>query len=179
VLGCSGSVPGPTSSASGYLIAAGDVPLLVDLGNGSFGALLRHLDPWQLDAVALSHLHADHCADMTSLVVHRRHDPAGPSSAVPLPVYAPSETAERLALAYTASAQERAQIDLSDVLAFRSIADGGTVGDLTLRASPVDHPVETYAVRVEHGGTSLVYSGDTGPCPALIDLWGVRTRPLD
>jgi ribonuclease BN (tRNA processing enzyme) len=170
VLGCSGSGPGPTSPASGYLVTAGDVHLLVDLGNGSFGALLRHLDPWRLDAAALSHLHADHCADVANLVVHRRYDPAARPDAAPLPVYAPSDAPERLALAYAASAQERAEADLSDVLAFRPVADGATVGDLAVRATPVDHPVEAYALRVEHDGTSLVYSGDTGPCAGLVEL---------
>ena len=33
-----------------------------------------------------------------------------------------------------------------------------------MRARAVDHPCEAYAVRVEHDGRSLVYSGDTGPC---------------
>jgi ribonuclease BN (tRNA processing enzyme) len=56
------------------------------------------------------------------------------------------------------------------VLAFRKAADGGTVGDLVLRTVPVAHPVEAYAVRVEHGGASLVYSGDTGPSADLVEL---------
>ena len=83
VLGCAGSGPGPTSPASSYLITAGDTRLLVDLGNGSFGVLQRHLDPWLLDAVVLSHLHADHCADMTNLVVHRRYHPDAPPGTAP------------------------------------------------------------------------------------------------
>jgi ribonuclease BN (tRNA processing enzyme) len=170
VLGCSGSGPGPTSPASGYLVTAGDTHLLVDLGNGAFGALLRHADPWRLDAVALSHLHADHCADMSNLVVHRRYDPAPPPGATALPVHAPSEAAERLAVAYAASAAERASADLTDVLAFHPVADGATVGGVTLRATPVAHPVEAYALRLEHEGASLVYSGDTGPCPGLVEL---------
>jgi ribonuclease BN (tRNA processing enzyme) len=170
VLGCSGSGPGPASPASGYLVTAGAVRLLVDLGNGSFGALLRHLDPWRLDAAALSHLHPDHCADVANLVVHRRYDPSAPPSAPPLPVFAPSEAADRLAAAYAASAEERASADLSDVLDFRPVADGGTVGDVTVAATPVAHPVEAYALRVEHAGAALVYSGDTGPCPALVEL---------
>ena len=33
-----------------------------------------------------------------------------------------------------------------------------------LRATPVEHPVEAYALRLDHDGASLVYSGDTGPC---------------
>lgn len=170
VLGCSGSGPGPTSPASGYLVTAGDVRLLVDLGNGSFGALLRHLDPWRLSAAALSHLHPDHCADVANLVVHRRYDPAAPPAAPPLPVFAPSEASGRLAAAYAASAEERATADLSDVLAFRPLAGGGTVGDVVLTAAPVAHPVEAYALRIAHAGAVLVYSGDTGPCPALVEL---------
>lgn len=170
VLGCSGSGPGPTSPASSYLVSAGGTRLLLDLGNGAFGPLLRHLDPWALDAVALSHLHADHCADMANLVVHRRYDPAAPADAASLPVYAPDDAAERLAAAYAASPEERATADLTDVLTFRPVAAGGTVGDLTLRSTPVQHPVPAFALRVEHDGASLVYSGDTGPCPGLVEL---------
>jgi ribonuclease BN (tRNA processing enzyme) len=170
VLGCSGSGPGPTSPASGYLVSAGDTRLLLDLGNGAFGALQRHLDPWELDAVALTHLHADHCADMANLVVHRRYHPTAPPTAAPLPVYAPAEAADRLAAAYAASAEERTSTDLSDVLAFRPVADGGCVGTVRLRAAAVEHPVAAYALRVEHEGASLVYSGDTGPCARLVEL---------
>jgi ribonuclease BN (tRNA processing enzyme) len=39
-----------------------------------------------------------------------------------------------------------------------------------LSSLPVDHPCEAYAVRLEHGGRSLVYSGDTGPCDTLVEL---------
>ena len=78
VLGCSGSGPGPISPASGYLVEAGDARLVLDLGNGTFGALQRHSDPWQLDAVLFSHLHPDHCADFTALVVYRRYHPHAP-----------------------------------------------------------------------------------------------------
>jgi ribonuclease BN (tRNA processing enzyme) len=88
----------------------------------------------------------------------------------PLPVYAPPEAPSRLAAAYAASAEERETADLSDVLAFRPVAGGAGVGGLTVRAAPVEHPVTAYALRVEHEGASLVYSGDTGPCPALVDL---------
>jgi ribonuclease BN (tRNA processing enzyme) len=170
VLGCSGSGPGPHSPASGYLVSAGAARLLLDLGNGAFGALQRHLDPWELDAVALSHLHADHCADMTNLVVHRRYHPTPPAAVERLPVYAPADAPDRLAAAYAASLEEWASTDLSDVLLFCPVADGGVVGEAVLRATPVEHPVAAYALRLDHDGTSLVYSGDTGPCAGLIEL---------
>ena len=78
VLGCSGSGPGPTSPASGYLVEAGDTRLTLDLGNGTFGPLQRHTDPWALDGVVFSHLHPDHCADFSALAVHRRYHPSPP-----------------------------------------------------------------------------------------------------
>jgi ribonuclease BN (tRNA processing enzyme) len=173
VLGCSGSGPGPTSPASGYLVRAGDVSFTLDLGNGTFGALQRHLDPWSLSAVVFSHLHPDHCSDFASLAVYRRYHPRPPydPTARPLPVFAPGEAPTRFAAAYATSKAERAETDLTDIFTFHAFSDGGCVeiGDVTVRTGAVDHPCEAYAVRVEHGGRSLVYSGDTGPCRGLVE----------
>jgi ribonuclease BN (tRNA processing enzyme) len=174
VLGCSGSGPGPGSPASGYLVEAGAARFTLDLGNGTLGALQRHLDPWALDAVVFSHLHPDHCSDFASLVVYRRYHPAPPVDPTVhrLPVFAPVEAPDRFAAAYAPSAEERAATDLTDVFTFHPLADGGSfpIGDAVVRAATVDHPCEAYALRVEAGGRSLVYSGDTGPCDGLIEL---------
>jgi ribonuclease BN (tRNA processing enzyme) len=174
VLGCSGSGPGPESPASGYLVTAGSTAVTLDLGNGTFGALQRHLDPWALDGAVLSHLHPDHCGDTSPLVVWRRYHPRPPFDATEqrLPFLAPAEAAERLGRAYAASRQELSETDLADVLDFRTITDGTvlTVGEVTVRSALVDHPVEAYALRIEHGGRSLVYSGDTGPSAGLVSL---------
>ena len=173
VLGCSGSGPGPTSPASGYLVQAGDARLTLDLGNGTFGALQRHLDPWALAGAVFSHLHADHCSDFASLAVHRRYHPrpAFDPTTRPLPVLAPREAPTRFAAAYATSEAERTETDLTDIFSFRPLTDGGCieVAGVTVRTGAVDHPCEAYAVRVEHDGRSLVYSGDTGPCAGLVE----------
>ncbi len=170
VLGCSGSVPGPESPASGYLVRAEDTSVVLDLGNGTFGALQRYLDPFALDGLILSHLHPDHCADVSALTVYRRYHPHPPAYDV-LPVYGPPDAAERLIAAYAPNADERNRTGLSDLYAFRAY-DGGTarIGPLEVRAARVEHPCDAYAVRVSHAGRALVYSGDTGPCPQLVDL---------
>jgi ribonuclease BN (tRNA processing enzyme) len=174
VLGCSGSGPGPHSPAAGYLVRAGGAALTLDMGNGTFGALQRHLDPFDLDAALFSHLHPDHCADFSALVVSRRYHPRPPYdvTARRLPVHAPGEAPERFALAYAASAAERAETDLSDSFDFTALADGATatVAGVAVEARAVDHLVETYALRLEHAGRSIVYSGDTGPSAALVEL---------
>ena len=76
VLGCSGSMPGPDSPASGYLIEADGYKLVLDLGHGAFGALQRYVDPVDVDAIVVSHLHADHCIDLTAYIVALRYGAA-------------------------------------------------------------------------------------------------------
>ncbi|ANY10163.1 MBL fold metallo-hydrolase [Pseudonocardia sp. HH130630-07] len=177
VLGCSGSGPGPGSPASGYLVEAGATRLTLDLGNGTLGALQRHADPWTLGATAFSHLHPDHCADFASLVVHRRYHPRPPFDprAAPLPVHAPSGAHARFARAHATTEDDLAGTDLTDVFRFHDLAPGAgfTVGTgrdtVTVTAYPVVHPCPSFAFRVEHAGRVLAYSGDTAPCPGLVD----------
>jgi ribonuclease BN (tRNA processing enzyme) len=44
------------------------------------------------------------------------------------------------------------------------------LGPFTVTPKRVAHPVETYAMRIEEQGRVLVYSGDSGPSPALVEL---------
>ena len=95
VIGCAGSFPGPSSPASCYLFEADGFRLAVDMGNGALGVLQRHAGIAGIDAVLLSHLHADHCVDLYAYRIARRYAPDGPMPAIP--VYAPSGALERLA----------------------------------------------------------------------------------
>lgn len=172
VLGCSGSTPGPHSPASGYLVEAndpqGDVKLLLDLGNGAFGALQRHADPMAIDGVCISHLHPDHCNDLCGFFVSLRYGPGAPDDGR-VRVWGPDGTGERMAAAYGLAADE----NMDAVFDFRAYPGMAfDIGTIAARAVRVNHPVATYAVRIEHGGRSLVYSGDTGPTQALVDLAG-------
>ena len=78
VVGCAGSFPGPDSPASCYLLEADGFRLVIDFGNGSLGALQKYTSLFDIDAVCLSHLHADHCVDLYSYSVARAFSPAGP-----------------------------------------------------------------------------------------------------
>jgi ribonuclease BN (tRNA processing enzyme) len=163
VVGCSGSFPGPDSPASCYLVDAEGFRLLLDLGSGALGPLQRHVGVDEVDAVVLSHLHSDHCLDMCSYYVARRYHPGGPLP--PIPVYGPAGTGERLARAYDPSAGS----GMTDEFRFHTYPDGAfDVGPFRVTAVAVSHPVETHALRVEHGGRVLAYSGDTAPCDGLV-----------
>lgn len=170
ILGCSGSIPGPNSAASGYVVEAGGFVLGLELGNGALAQLQALRDPFDLDALVLSHLHPDHCADMSALTVLRRYHPAPPydPAARRLPVHAPAQAPARLANAFAADEDERSGADLSDVYDFRSL-DAGTwsLGPFDVVTVPTAHPTPAFGVRLSCGGRTLAYTGDTGPCDEL------------
>jgi ribonuclease BN (tRNA processing enzyme) len=167
VVGCSGSFPSADSACSSYLVEADGFRLLLDMGNGALGELQRHVGLYDLDAIFLSHLHADHCIDMCAYFVARyyRHE-GGRCDA--LPVYAPEGADQRLTTAY---ADTPSSNSMSEVFDFHTLKPGSfDIGPFSVRTERVSHPVEAYGIRVEHGGKSLTYSGDTGICDGLDEL---------
>ncbi len=167
VIGCAGSFPNAASPASCYLVEHAGSSIVLDLGNGALGPLAAATDVRALAGVLLSHLHPDHCMDLTSMYVMRKYHPLGPPPA--LVVHGPAGTQARITDAYRAGAGER--VDLSTVYRFVDHGPGPVrIGPFTVTVVPVAHPVPAYAMRVEAGGSVLAYSGDTGPTPALVDL---------
>lgn len=179
-VGCSGSFPGPQSPSSCYLVQAESGgrtwSIVLDLGNGSLGPLQRHIDPRDLDAVVLSHLHPDHCLDACGLYVMLAYGPDRPAPTRRLPVHAPADAPERLGRAY--GVLEPAALD--DRYAFESLRadEPFVVGPFTITPVPVLHPVEAYGLRVEADGRVLAYTGDTDVCPELSRLCAGATLVL-
>src|SRR5690606_34909837 len=135
ILGCAGSVPGPGTNASGYLLEADDFTLALDLGNGTVSALQQLQDPFDLDALLLSHLHPDHCADFAALTVIRRYHPERPGADRRLPVYGPAGTEQRLVNLYAPNERERAETDLTDSYSFAPLPSEPTmIGPFEVRS---------------------------------------------
>ena len=164
VVGCSGSIPGPSSAASCYLLEHEGYRIVIDMGHGSLGALQQHIALDAVDAVVLSHLHADHYIDLTAFHVAHRYGPF--AFAGPLPVYGPADTAEYLASAYGSDSVQ----PLVDSFTFLDLASAASIGPFRVRAERVAHPIEAFGIRFEVDGRVLTYSGDTGPCSALNEL---------
>ena len=184
ILGMAGSFPSPESPASSYLVQTTDADgrtwsLLMDLGSGALGALQREVNPFEVDAVAISHLHPDHFADLCGFYVYLKYHPVCGSERgtgrPATPVYAPAVAEQRLAEAYGLEAHE----SMSGQLDFHAWEPGTTttVGPFEIEPVAVDHPIPAYGVRVTGPSSmrpgeraTLAYTGDTDSCDGLVEL---------
>lgn len=163
VLGCAGTFPSASSGCSSYLLEHDGFRVMIDCGSGAVSALQRHGDLLDVDAVVLSHLHADHCLDLVAYAYARCYHPTRRPGA--LPVYAPRGAAERIARA----TESGRSAWLESIYEWRLLREGTfEVGPLRFEARRVAHPVECYGLRATAAGRTLAYSADTGPCEALV-----------
>src|SRR5690242_8080630 len=162
----SGTFPGPHSGCSSYLVEHDGFRLLLDIGNGSTGALQDVCGLLDIDAIIISHLHGDHFLDLITYTYARRYHPDGPVGCVP--VYGPSDIAYHVASAFGRPVDEL----LSAVYEFRPVDKPGRleIGPFAVDLYRMNHPVETYGMRISADGRTLAYSADTGECDALVDL---------
>jgi ribonuclease BN (tRNA processing enzyme) len=178
VIGCTGSLAGPDSPASSYLVQTRDRSgrlwsVALDMGSGAFGSLQALLPPEALDFVGLSHLHPDHCADLTGLAVYAKYRPGAAMES--LPVYGPADTPHHLAeLQYSHD-----PISEGGDLTYGAWAEGVgiSVGPFVITPFPVLHPVEAWGFRLDGPSdiipgkrVTLGYSGDTDLCPGLEEV---------
>ncbi|HLS25820.1 MAG TPA: MBL fold metallo-hydrolase, partial [Beutenbergiaceae bacterium] len=174
VVGSSGSVSGPDSVASCYLLEADDDErtwrVLLDLGPGAVGQAMRYVDPAAVDAVLVSHLHADHIADLAGLEVLVRYGPGAPRP--PVPVFGPADTTERI----SQLCGESGNPDKANAFTVSTWTAGEAVhlGPFVVEPFLVEHPVEAYAMRITGpAGTGtesrvLTYTGDTDLCDGVV-----------
>ncbi|MGE5746960.1 MAG: MBL fold metallo-hydrolase [Solirubrobacterales bacterium] len=180
VLGKSPSWQDAGGACSGYLIETDETKVLLDCGNGVFGKLRERVDYTEVDAVIVSHLHADHFLDLVpysyALIYAPKQQP------VPVHIWDGTDDPARPRLVAPPGAVETfrrvvgswGNDDLIES-AFRieEYAPGGEVQLGEIRASfhLVPHFVETFAVRITTDGSGvIVYSADTRPGSEIIEV---------
>jgi ribonuclease BN (tRNA processing enzyme) len=182
VLGKSPSWQDAGGACSGYLVQEGDTSLLIDCGNGVFGKLRKHIDYVDLDAVVLSHLHADHFLDLVpysyALTYAPRQQPVpvhvwpGTDDPARPELHAPPgarEVFRRVAGAWGNDDLVERAFELREYDPREAIA----VGPLTLRFCHVPHYLPTYAIEVSSaldGSGRFTYGADCSPTDALVDF---------
>lgn len=146
----------------------GGYTAIVDCGATSLTAMkAQHIDPGEIDAVVLTHLHGDHFGGLPFLIL----DGQFTRRTKPLTVLGPVGTTHRLHQAmetlFPGSTGVHRRFDV------RTIELDGTTrhtGPLHVSSWEVDHAsgAPALAVQARLGGSTFAYSGDTAWTPALI-----------
>lgn len=184
-----GPLPTPTRSQPANLLQFGSLNILVDAGDGVTGQLSKAgLTASALDAVFLSHLHFDHTGGLFAILGQRLQT----NATKPLQIYGPPGTADTvrgLLGAMTPGAEAgygvagEATTNPADLVEVIDLRDGSDVriGNLTVNArnnshysfasdSPLAGRFESLSFRFDTPAKSIVYTGDTGPSEAVVEL---------
>ncbi|HEX6686593.1 MAG TPA: MBL fold metallo-hydrolase [Candidatus Limnocylindrales bacterium] len=163
VLGSSGAFPTISNPCSGYLVELDGFRILLDAGYSTFRELLRHTTAEAVDAVIFTHGHPDHCADLNPLLRARAMGGGTPD---PLALYSPPRALDAvLALDRPGMLDEffeRHEFEPGETL---------SIGPFTVDTRLLPHSRPNAGLRLTGaGGTTLVYTGDTGPSGAIVEL---------
>lgn len=164
IAGSSSAVPRPGRANSGYLLRSGGCTVAIDFGNGVFSRIREQIDPAMLDALIVSHMHADHFFDIVPLRYALRYEL---KRSQPLPVFLPPggiDVVQTIGKPLKETADfYGGEMDLREY----AIDEPLTIGDCTIRFAPTVHYIPAFAMRIETPSGVLGYSADTAPCEAV------------
>src|SRR5262245_34038508 len=167
VVGCSPAWPNPGGAQSGYLVE-GPGRLLLDCGPGVL-ARMRERTVWpEVDAIAITHWHLDHWGDLVPWVWGAMFGPG--NGLEPPELWIPPGGSEVLETVAARLGQHRMFAGAFDV---REYGEGETFTAAGFEVVPrrvLHYELLAFGFRVSANGTTLAYSGDSGPSDALTDL---------
>ncbi len=170
VIGCSPAWPNPGGAHSGYLLESEGKRLLVDCGPGVLSRLREHEEWPLLDAIAITHFHLDHWGDLVPWVWGAMYRAGGVAIDQRPELWVHSggrrvleQFGERFGFP-----------DMFDrVFTVREYAPDTAFAAAGFQVEPRRLPhytLETYGFRLAGNGSTIAYSGDTGPSDRLADL---------
>ncbi len=162
VFGGCGAWPAAGQACGGYLVEHDGFRLLLDPGYAVLPRLLAVLDAAEIDAVAVSHGHPDHCADVNPLLRARF---LGSTRRKRLPLYAPPRALDAVLALDGPGA-------LAGAYVRHDLVECQEIGPFTVTATMLPHFVPNAGLRIEAGGATVAYTGDSGPSPKVAELAG-------
>jgi len=154
------------------LLTAPGIRALVDCGPSTLPALRRaDIDPESIDLVLLTHLHGDHFGGIPFLLMDAHY---ASRRTRPLVIAGPDGVQERVTLAQDAFFPGKGALPLTFPLTWVEWADGRRVTWPGVSVTPVAMPhsesTPCYGLRLDCGGRTVSFSGDTGWTPRLPEL---------
>lgn len=159
IIGLWGGFPKETP-CSGYLISHGEKSILIDCGSGVLTNLQKYINLNEIDDVILSHYHYDHFSDIGVYMFSRLVNTQLKRTSSPLNIYGPKNPDFE---------REVKQVEYSKFNVF----DESTVleiGPFTISFSKNVHPVDSYSIKIECEGKTIVYTSDTSYYEKLVSF---------
>jgi ribonuclease BN (tRNA processing enzyme) len=181
VLGKSPSWQDAGGACSGYLLEEDGTAVVIDCGNGVFGKLRQRIDYVDVDAVVISHLHADHFLDLVpfayALTYAPRQQPVpvdrwpGTDSPACPVLHVPPGARDTFRRVVGAWGNEDLIENAFDLREYHQESEL-EIGPVRVRFQPVPHFTETFAMAISstNGSGRIVYGADSRPTDALTDL---------
>jgi ribonuclease BN (tRNA processing enzyme) len=181
VLGKSPSWQDAGGACSGYLVEEDGTAVLVDCGNGVFAKLRERIDYVDVDAVVISHLHADHFLDLVpysyALTYAPRQQPVPvdrwPGTDCPAcPELHVPPGAQQLFRRVVGAWGNEDLIENAFQLREYDPASEIEVGPIRITFQAVPHFTETFAMSISstNGSGRIVYGADSSPTDALTEF---------
>ena len=181
VLGKSPSWQDANGACSGYLVEEDGTSVVVDCGNGVFGKLRKYRDYTAIDAVVISHIHADHWLDLIPFSYALTYAPR--QQPVPVDRWPGTDTPAKPRLIVPRGAVDcfRRVVGvwgnedlIENAFAIEEYGedDQPTIGPFELAFQSVPHFTETFAIRVRstNGGGKLAFGADSRPSVDLVSF---------
>jgi ribonuclease BN (tRNA processing enzyme) len=181
VLGKSPSWQDAGGACSGYLVTDGGATLLLDCGNGVFAKLRQHVDYVDVDAILISHLHADHILDLVPYAYALTYAPR--QQPVPVGGYPGTDSPARPRLIAPSGATDcfrrltgswGSEELITGAFAIEEYDAESTVevGPLRARFKEVPHFTTTYAIDFSstNGSGRFTYGADCRPGEELVEI---------
>jgi ribonuclease BN (tRNA processing enzyme) len=181
VLGKSPSWQDADGACSGYMVEDADTCVVLDCGNGVFAKLRRYRDYTEVDAVVISHLHADHFLDLVPFSYALTYAPR--QQPVPVDRWPGTDTPAHPRLVAPRGATETfrrvvgawGNDDLIEsAFALEEYEPGETVDvdGLRFHFQEVPHFTETFAIDItsSNGDGRFTFGADCRPGEELIEV---------
>ncbi|WP_053956515.1 MBL fold metallo-hydrolase [Inediibacterium massiliense] len=160
VIGYWGAYPQKNEATSSYLLQTEQANILIDCGSGALSKLQNYIALEKLDAVVLSHYHADHIADVYPLQYGIRILTDLGKRKDPLPIYGHLED------------------DKYSTLTYEKYVKGYPIGveislkikDITFHFQKNVHPGTCFCIKIEKDNKKVVYTADTGWYDELVSF---------
>lgn len=152
ILGCHSPFPAANGATSGYLLQTELGNVLIECGSGVLSQLHRYIPSYNLDAVVVSHSHADHIADLNVL-----------KYAIDVPNLRGLANKELTFFGPEEHSDDLKRYTYKNSLQFKSISvdDQLQIAGLNITFCKTVHTVPCYAMKIACNNKTIVYTADT------------------